>query len=165
MDDYNSVVSPDMQRTFIGITEVRPGVPAIVTGQSFVTGSKIVDEQIGGYMEKEGFEQLGSLYIYQHPSGIRIYDLHHENAVIGDDGKIKPYDIWVDIPRGDEIQKRFKPTRTMDEGKVKVYQNQEGYQAIEQEDGSVKIYEPTGEELSELFSNIIEAESHLLQVA
>lgn len=165
MDDYNSVVSPDMQRTFIGITEVRPGVPAIVTGQSFVTGSKIVDEQIGGYMEKEGFEQLGSLYVYQHPSGIRIYDLHHENAVIGDDGKIKPYDIWVDIPRGDEIQKRFKPTRTMDEGKVKVYQNQEGYQAIEQEDGSVKIYEPTGEELSELFSNIIEAESHLLQVA
>lgn len=165
MDDYNDVVSPDMQRTFLGITEFKPGVPAIVTAQPVVTGTKITDEQIGGYMEKEGFTQLGSLYVYQHESGVRIHDLHDGNAVIGEDGKIKPFDVWVDIPRGEELQKRFKPVRSMDDGKATIYRNAEGYRAIEDEDGSVRIYEPSGAELDKLFSNIIEAESHLIQAA
>jgi hypothetical protein len=165
MDDYNDVVSPDMQRTFLGITEFKPGVPAIVTAQPVVTGTKITDEQIGGYMEKEGFTQLGSLYVYQHESGVRIHDLHDGNAVIGEDGKIKPFDVWVDIPRGEELQKRFKPVRSMDDGKATIYRNAEGYRAIEDEDGSVRLYEPSGAELDKLFSNIIEAESHLIQAA
>ena len=116
-------------------------------------------------MEKEGFTQLGSLYIYQHESGVRIYDLHDGNAVIGEDGKIKPFDVWVDIPRGEELQKRFKPVRSMDDGKATIYRNAEGYRAIQDEDGSVRIYEPSGAEIDKLFSNIIEAESHLVQAA
>tara|TARA_S200002703_G_scaffold32127_1_gene28040 strand:+ start:1703 stop:7081 length:5379 start_codon:yes stop_codon:yes gene_type:complete len=165
MDDYNAVVAPDMQRTFLGVTEFKPGVPAIVSSQPVVTGTKITDEQIGSYMEKEGFTQLGSLYIYQHESGVRVYDLHDGNAVIGEDGKIKPFDVWVDIPRGEELRKRFQPHRTMDDGKVKTYRNEEGYEAIEDEDGTVRIYGPTGNEIDKLFSNIIEAESHLVQAA
>ena len=98
MEDFNSVVSPDLQRHFVGVSEYEPGSPIILSVQPFARGKKLAPKRIKVLMDREGWEPLGLGTFRHRESGVVIRDAHEGNVVLGPDGRLKPFDVWVEAP-------------------------------------------------------------------
>ena len=100
INDYNSVVSPDMQKKFIGISEGETGVPVILTSQPVAVGDPPKNEkQIARLMKKKGYKpHNNSYYIYKNDQGVEIHDAHEGNMVVDANGDAQIFDAWIVLP-------------------------------------------------------------------
>ena len=100
--DYNSVVTPQLQKTFLGVSTDALGNGVIVTAQPFISGKKPSDAQLKAVMRRAGFEHISGGEYKHTDTGAIIMDAEPRNVFV-QDGQPLPIDVWVKFPEEREF--------------------------------------------------------------